>query len=261
VTAGAVERVGRGHYALPALPSPLKSAAALRGVVSHASAARLWNLETIGKPAAVHVTVPARSSRRHPGKGVTLHYGTVEDDRVTAPLRTVLDCARTLPFREGLAIADSALRVGLVSADELDRAAYRTPGRGSGSLRKVARWASPQAANAFESALRAIAIEAGLTGFVPQLLIRDGALAWRVDLGEPRLHLVLEADSFAFHGARADLERDCRRYDNLVSRGWTVLRYSWEQVMFDSPWVETTLVATHRRLAATHARLSNRPTG
>ncbi len=41
------------------------------------------------------------------------------EGRVTTPLRTVIDCSRTLPFPEGLAVADSALRRGLFHADDL----------------------------------------------------------------------------------------------------------------------------------------------
>ncbi len=52
-----------------------------------------------------------------------------------------------------------------------------------------------------------------------------------MDLADETLELVLEADSFEFHGERAALSRDCERYDELVSRGWLVLRFTWEQVM------------------------------
>lgn len=41
-----VERVGPGRYALPQLPLALKVGAALRGVVSHESAAQYWCLES-----------------------------------------------------------------------------------------------------------------------------------------------------------------------------------------------------------------------
>ncbi|WP_156911355.1 hypothetical protein [Arsenicicoccus bolidensis] len=34
------------------------------------------------------------------------------------------------------------------------------------------------------------------------------------------------------------MDRDCRRYDELVVWGWTVLRFSWEQVMIDRDFVE-----------------------
>ncbi len=58
-----------------------------------------------------------------------------------------------------------------------------------------------------------------------------------VDLGDPERRIALEADSFEWHGGRVALDRDCRRYDELVRSGWLVLRFSWEQVMFDRGWV------------------------
>lgn len=112
---------------------------------------------------------------------------------VTTPLRTVPDCARTLPFREPLAVADSALR---------------------GTL-----------------------LEAGLTSFEPQVRLRGRGSVVRVDLADRRRRIVLEADSFAWHGSREALALDCRRYDELVAGGWLMLRFAWEQVMFDERWV------------------------
>jgi very-short-patch-repair endonuclease len=52
---------------------------------------------------------------------------------------------------------------------------------------------------------------------------------------------VLEADSFAFHASRSALRRDCRRYVNLAMRGWTLLRFSWEDVVLDEGWVARAL--------------------
>jgi very-short-patch-repair endonuclease len=57
------------------------------------------------------------------------------------------------------------------------------------------------------------------------------------------LRIALEADSFAHHGTRSALIRDCRRHTNLTIRGWRLIRFSWEDVMFDPDWV----IATVRR--------------
>lgn len=54
--------------------------------------------------------------------------------------------------------------------------------------------------------------------------------------------MVLEADSFEWHGRRDQLRRDARRYDQLVVDGWLVLRFSWEDVMFDPEFVRDVLV-------------------
>jgi hypothetical protein len=52
--------------------------------------------------------------------------------KATSPLRTVLDCARYLPFGEALAVADSAVRSGKVQAENLKVAAEALRWRGSG---------------------------------------------------------------------------------------------------------------------------------
>jgi hypothetical protein len=248
---GEVERISRGVYALANTSAEKKAAAAAHGTLSHQTAARHWLMESMFESSSIHVTV-APGSRPASAKGVSLHYAEVTDEKVTSPLRTVLDCARQLPFREALAIADSACRRQLVSPDELVKTAERLRGPGVGHARRVAAHADGRADNPFESGLRAIAIEVGITGFEPQLVIPADRLPgmshspaeMRVDLGDPDRMIVFEADSFAYHGTREALERDCRRYDELVSRRWLVLRFSWEQVMYDQDWVGQMMIKT-----------------
>lgn len=246
VGAGGLVRVARGVYAVPDAVPELAAAAALRGVVSHESAARLWLLEALNDPTHRHVTLPRHRSPV-PVSGTQLHWADLDDHevdgRVTAPLRTVLDCARTLPFVDALGIADSALRRELVAQPTLIGEAARLRGPGATRGARVLRLADGRAANPFESALRAIALDAGLD-FVPQLEVRGRGFFARVDLGDPERRIAAEADSFAWHGSRKALDRDCRRYDELVRRGWLVLRFSWEQVRYDPDWVAAVLCDT-----------------
>jgi very-short-patch-repair endonuclease len=259
---GSVTRLARGVYALPDAPAPVRVAAALRGVLSHTSAAQHWSLDLVATPDRQHVTVARNRSGLDGGPEVHLHWADLPAHDVragaTSPLRTVLDCARTLPFTQALAVADSALRRRLVTADELLVRARATQGAGRDAVLDVARAADGRAANAFESALRAVVLVAGPTGFRPQVLLRGHGFAARVDLGDPRRRIALEADSFAWHGDRAALARDCRRYDELVARGWLVLRFAWEQVVFEPVWVGRTVRATcrlrDRELAALRPR-------
>jgi very-short-patch-repair endonuclease len=65
----------------------------------------------------------------------------------------------------------------------------------------------------------------------------------RPDLVDEDLRLVLEADSFEWHGDRVALRDDARRYDLMVVNGWRVLRFAWEDVMFDQAWVREVLTA------------------
>ena len=153
-------------------------------------------------------------------------------------------CGRRLPFDEALAIADSALRDGFPRQSLLDlSAAARGPG--SARLRRVAALADGRAANPFESVLRALSLEVPGLEVEPQVHIRgDLDLSARSDLVDRRLRVVLEADSFEWHGDRAALRRDARRYDRLVANGWLVLRFAWEDVMHDQDWVRAVMRAT-----------------
>ena len=112
---------------------------------------------------------------------------------------------------------------------------------------RIARHGSALTANPFESVLRAICLGVPDLGGVPQVEIADETFYARVDLPDVRLRIVVEADSFAFHGAREQLRHDCWRYDELVARGWVVLRFAWEQVMFAPNWVRSILVEAVRR--------------
>lgn len=252
---GDVTRPARGVYVLATAPPALAAAAALRGVASHESAAQLWFLDTVHPPALAHVTVPRHARRRAVPLGVRPHWSTLTptdvQDGVTTPLRTVLDCARTLPFREALAVADSALRREATTRAELVAGAGLLRGAGRARVGEVVRRADGRAANPFESALRGTLLEAGITSFEPQVRLRGRGIRVRVDLADRRRRIVLEADSFSWHGSRAALARDCRRYDELVVGGWMVLRFAWEHVMFEPEWVVRTVRSA--------VRLRNRP--
>jgi very-short-patch-repair endonuclease len=99
-------------------------------------------------------------------------------------------------------------------------------------VRRVARAARPEAANPFESVLRAIALDVPGLSVEPQRVIHGRRVWARPDLVDEDLRIVLEADSFAWHGGREALDRDASRYNRLAVEGWLVLRFSWEAVMF-----------------------------
>ena len=89
-------------------------------------------LGLVALPDAVHVSVP-RGARPPVQRGVHLHWASeLESERrcVTPVLRTVLDCAAWLPLPEALAVADSAVRRGLIRSDELVTGARSGGGRG-----------------------------------------------------------------------------------------------------------------------------------
>jgi very-short-patch-repair endonuclease len=254
VSVGDVVIDARGRYALPGADIAIRAAARVGGVASHRSAAQLWGWAQKELPEVPEVTVP--KDRRIPTRGrVRLHWADLApdeiDDRRTTPERTLADCLRTLPFDEALAIADSALRSGDVGEQQLGRLAGRARGPGSRGMRRVADRASALAANPFESVLRALALEVGLD-VRPQVPLFGDTFLGRPDLVDERRRLVLEADSFTWHGNRRALHRDVRRYNAFVLQGWTVLRFAWEDVHHDQDHVtqvlrQATQLRTDRR--------------
>lgn len=236
---GAITRIAKGVYAIPPAGDPLAAARAQGGVVSHLSAAVLHRFAVLELPDKPQITVPRGQHRRMSPLDCDLHWAddVPSDGRCTGKLRTVLDCARTLHFAAALTVADSALRLGALDRSQLKVAAAELSGPGSRRARRVAAAADGRAESALESALRSLLIEAGIEGFEPQVVVQDEGFSARIDLGHRELLIALEADSFAHHGTRKALTRDCRRHVNLTVRGWRLLRFSWEDVMFDPTWV------------------------
>lgn len=254
---GEITRVAKGVYALPTEPSDLTVAIANGGVLARQSAALHHGLEVVTRPLVPHVLI-TRTQRRHKTDlACVLHRTKVPlPECATTPLQTVIDCARHLPFGEALAIADSAVRLKKVDKVALADAADAARGTGRAAVLRIAAAADGAAESALESMLRARVLDAGFTGFVPQYRIRDRSFYARVDLADPLLRIVLEADSFAHHGTRAALRRDCRRYVDLAIRGWLLLRYSWEDVILDETWVGTSLAAAVHRRTSSVTRLA-----
>lgn len=238
-------RVARGRYALPLANAAQAAASRLTGTVSHTSAAQYWGWAVKTTPVVPHVTVARhRTVGADRRRGAVLHYRDLDEGEVvggvTSPVRTVVDCCLDLPFDEALAVFDSSWREGL-EPDEVRGASVRLPRRSQDRVLAVACAADPRAANPFESVLRAIVLSVPGLEVRPQVVIEHGRFVARVDLADERLRIVIEADSFEFHGSRKDLDRDCRRYNALVVAGWLVLRFTWEQVMFEPGLVASTV--------------------
>jgi very-short-patch-repair endonuclease len=66
----------------------------------------------------------------------------------------------------------------------------------------------------------------------------DGMLViGRVDLVDVAAGIVIEAESWEFHGSKEAFARDLRRYTAMVRAGWRVLRFGWDEVMHEQETV------------------------
>lgn len=246
---GRLIRDGHGRYAAPHARDALRRANALTAVLGLRSAAAYWGLALKARPEAPDLLVPRTRKVPAPFRvGVTVHWIDTSAEerrrRVTTAETTVTHCLRLLPYDEALTVADSALRSGLVTRAHLIHLSDLVRGPGAVRARRIARAASPLAANPFESILRATCHHVRGLQVQPQVtVITSPAPKVVPDLVDVRRRLVIEAESFEWHGERAQLRRDCRRSNRLVLAGWRVLRFTWEDVMFRPEEVRAVLEA------------------
>jgi very-short-patch-repair endonuclease len=261
---GVLERDARGRYALPTTQPSLRTANRVAGVLSHRSAAHYWGWAQKAPPPLPEVTFP-RDRRVDPSlrKVLVPHWCELAADdvegAVTSRVRTLVDCMRNLPWDEAVAIVNSAIRADDFTQAEVQLIAERTKGRGRRRICEVAAAVTGQCANPFEAVLYAQALLIPGLDVHPQLGIDVPVRTLHPDLADPTLKVLIEAESFEWHGETAQLTRDCRRYNTFILLGWYVVRFSWWQVMHDPAYVQRVLreaVAVARSTLPEHANVA-----
>ena len=245
LAAGAIVRVGQGRYTVPAVDSAAALAHAMNGVLCLTSAALRHGWEVKAVPEKPHVLVPRnRNVPQHYRDRVVVHSADLAPDDVsqqaTSRELTLVQCLRLLPYDEALVIADSALRSGEHAT--LRRACALVRGRGQARAARVAAMASELSANAFESVMRSICHDVPGLAVQPQVVISSPYCWARPDLVDRDRRIVIECESYEWHGSRDGFRKDVRRYTLLAADGWVVLRFTWEDVMFRPDWVRQVLV-------------------
>lgn len=197
-------------------------------------------------PDEPHILVPKnRRVARERRRKIVLHRGSLGPDDVSGGIATsreltLLQCMRHLPHADALAVVDSALRHGEQAT--LRRIVASVQGAGRQKVLTLARQGRAEAANPFESATRSIALTVPGLDVEPQVVISSTRVWARPDLVDVEKRIVVECESFEWHGDRKAFRRDCRRYSLLVSEGWYVIRFTWEDVMFEPGWVRQVLI-------------------
>lgn len=248
VRSGQITRVARGVYRMgPAsLPDPAGIARSLKAAISVTSAAAWYGASLVRSPDRLHVTAPrSRGRRQDEIPGVMIHRADVPSSDllvvrrtlVTAPVRTGLDLARSLPTGHAVATLDSMIRGGLMTRDDLLAAALALPpAPGRQSAIAAANLVDARAESVFESISRVDIAFAGLPAPEPQVNIcdRDGSWIARVDFAWKEQRVILECDGYEYHASREAFERDRRRWTALSRAGWTVIVVTWRDVV-ESP--------------------------
>jgi hypothetical protein len=195
-----------------------------------------------------HLLLPgdiARPQRR----GVHLHSGLREQDRVllaccfvTTLARTVADLSLRLRGDDLVCLLDSALRAGWTITD------HSLSRRQRARLQAALILADGRAESPLETVLRLLLVRAGLAPETLQLQLfdRNGWCFARLDMAWPSRRLAVEADGREHHDKPEALYRDRRRQNDIELAGWTVLRFTWNDVVHHPNWV----VAQVRRALA-----------
>jgi hypothetical protein len=217
-------------------------------VVSHTSAAALLGIPMWGvRFNRLHVSRTADGGMRlsrwiHPHATRDPVPSVVIDGvLVTSPGRTVIDCARLLPFEQGVVIADGALHAGIVTMDGLREVLHGAAGlKGVGRARAVVEFADGRSESVGESRSRVMLAATRLPAMAPQHPIRDerGQFVARVDFAIPHLKVAGEFDGKVKYGrllkagesAGDAVFREKRREDAVRDLGWQLVRWTWDEI-------------------------------
>jgi very-short-patch-repair endonuclease len=206
-------------------------------VASGLTAAWWWGLRDWA-PGAAEVTVPRARSPRHPAGVVVRRRNLDPADLVvlrglpvTALPLTVLDAAAALGNDSGRPLMDRALQ-RRVSFAELHAAYCRSCGRqGCPWLGRALRQAADGASSDAERVLHRLLRRARIGGWVANHLVVLSGIEYWIDVAFVGRRLAIEVDGWAWHSDIDRFAHDRRRQNTLVLAGWTVLRFTWHDLI------------------------------
>ncbi|WP_198598012.1 DUF559 domain-containing protein [Blastococcus atacamensis] len=261
VADGRLVRLRPGVLALPSTAAHWRTrvAAALENreaVASHATALALWELAP-HPPGPVHVTVEPGRSGRGPA-GVVVHRAPVPvaDRRrvdglaTTSVERSVVETwgrACGVPRSEVRAAAIAAVRTRHCRPQDLAAelvARPRLPGRAElsrlvslladGCQSELEIWGCLQV-------LRA----PGMPSFVQQRRVTVAGRTFFLDAAYEDVLLAVEMDGAAWHGSRAQRERDISRDALVATVGWQTLRFGFARMTGSPDACRRDILAVH----------------
>jgi hypothetical protein len=228
-------------------------------VLSHFSAGHLWNLCGSSGPAEVlrqsgggaHRGLRLHQTRRLEPYEVTLEKGIP----VTSIERTLLDLAGRMGAKRIERTLVQADKTGKLSWPALARVLRRRRGRkGAGRLKRIASEVDPRAVETHsvtEIDFLALWRGTGLPLPATNVLV-EGHL---VDFLWPQQKVVVETDSWSFHGDRPTFERDHQTDVDLVAAGYDVHRTTYKMLDRDPD----PFIANVRRALLTRTASSSPP--
>jgi very-short-patch-repair endonuclease len=220
------------------------AALAADAIVSHRSAAELWGLV----PPCGHVDVsitPERRPRLRP-PAVAHRILDLRPDlavereamMLTDPVRTIIDLGLVLPIWSVGAALGRGLSTGLLTigqAKDLREALGRRGRNGTGIAgelieRRLLTGGGDQ--SELETRFDRIVRRYDLPPAILQHEVwQAGRFVARIDAAYPDLKLAIEVDGYEHHSSPEAFQRDRTRQNRLVALGWTVLRFTWADIV------------------------------
>jgi very-short-patch-repair endonuclease len=223
-------------------------------VLSHESAAALWQIRSVREP-AIEVSVLSDVRPRRPG--LVIHRRTalapVETAErhgipVTSPVSTLIDLAARLSTGDLEAAINQADSCDLVSPHRLRRSLDEVTRRpGLALLRAILdRRTFVLTDSELERRFLPLVRQAGL----PEPETGRYVNGFKVDFFWPELGLIVETDGLRYHRTPAQQARDRLRDQAHAASGLTAIRFTHGQVRYEPRHVQATLSAVVHRLRA-----------
>lgn len=212
------------------------------GIYSHGTAARLHGLLLWKVDALIHVTQAFKSSTTKGSADVCRHFRRLAPEETTTVRalpattleRTVVDCAASLDYDQGLILADHAARLG-ADQEKMNRMASSMCGaRGIRTVRRVLADLNPLSESPGETLTRILMKDAGIPMPQLQLKVTTRSGEHRLDFGWEDLKVALEFDGdskyFDYEPTPQVLRAERKRENALMEQGWSFIRLEWKDL-------------------------------
>lgn len=239
----------RGWVALVGLQNDVTRALGAGGVATCVTAFAQHELWLPHGPQKLHVRIrrnthSVRASGTRTKDSIVAHAtpSRLDESRpqfgIDAPIVALANAAHCIGESELMAAADTALAKELVSPEDLAELVKLLPLRRTRGLA----WATGTAGSGSESEFAALLRRCRIA-YRQQASPVEGEF---VDFLIGR-SLVVEIDSVAWHASPEQLANDRRRDAELTRRGYVVVRFTYEQVLFQPDYVREVVLDLVRR--------------
>jgi very-short-patch-repair endonuclease len=167
---------------------------------------------------------------------------------VTPRPDSVLDVLGEMPLTAGGSLLDRALQQQWLSPIQITQR-LAEPARGNPRLRTLARVLGDGAEAESERQLHRLLRQAGIRNWRPNHTVTARGRRYRLDVALPEAMIAIEVDGMAWHLQSDRKQQDLDRQNDLVESGWTVLRFTWNDIMYRPDYV----IGRIRRAIATAA--------